>query len=115
MCCLMKTKKKSKITVELEEGEENRKSQVCIDIWEVDEKTPETGGTIVRPVHAQTRESSTPKVLMIQKERQYPSPNLAFGEDMRSFNRSFENKSPQDYSPERSSIALRQLAIVTSA
>ena len=38
--------KKSKFTVELEEREENGKSRVRIDIWEVDEQTPETNRTI---------------------------------------------------------------------
>ena len=71
--------KKSKFTVELEECEENGKSRVRIDIWEVDEKTPEIDGTIVQLVHAQTRDSSTPKGPMTQRNRQYPSPHLTFG------------------------------------
>ena len=108
--------KKSKFTVELVERDENGKSRVRIDIWEVDEKTPEndgtigvsvseevdemtpeTDGTIGQSVHALTRDSSTPRVPMIQKERQYPSPRLTFGDDTRTFNRSLENKTPPDY------------------
>ena len=38
--------KKSKFTVEFEEREEKGKSRVRIDIWEIDEKTPENDGTI---------------------------------------------------------------------
>ena len=38
--------KKSKFTVEFEERDGNRKSSVRIDIWEIDEKTPENDGTI---------------------------------------------------------------------
>ena len=34
---------------------------------------------------------------MIQRDRQYPSPHLTFGENMRSCDRSPQNKSPPDY------------------
>ena len=50
-------------------------------------------------VHALTRDSSTPRVSMIQKERQYPSPRLTFGDDTCTFNRFLESKTPPDYGP----------------
>ena len=49
--------KKSKFTVEFKESEENGKSRVRIDIWEVDEKTPVNDGTIGQSVQALTRDS----------------------------------------------------------
>ena len=83
-----KEEKKSKFTVELEEREENGKSRVRIDIWVADEQTPETDRSIGQSVHALTKDSLTPKGPMTQRDRQYQSPHLMFGEDMRSCNRS---------------------------
>ena len=36
---------------------------------------------------------------MTQSDRQYPSPHLTFGEDMRSCNRSTQDKNPSDFGP----------------
>ena len=36
---------------------------------------------------------------MIERDQQYPSPNLTFREDMRSYNRSTQDKTPPDYGP----------------
>ena len=44
-----------------------------------------------------TRDFSTPKGPTIQRDRQYPSPHLTFGENMRSCDRSAQNTSPPDY------------------
>ena len=112
---LLNTKegKKSKFAVELQEREENGKSRVRIDIWEVDERTLETDKIIGQSVHALTGDSSTPKGPIIQRDRQYPSPHLTFGEDMRSCNRSLKINSRQITGSGKSFIVLHQLAIVT--
>ena len=108
--------KKSKFTVELEEHEENGKSRVRIDIWEVDEKTPEIYETVIQPVHAQTRDSSTPKGPVISKETDSTRhPILRSGKICVHLTGPRKIKPRQPKGPRKNFIVLHQLAIVTKA
>ena len=105
--------KKSKFTVELEEREENEKSRVRIDIREADEKTLENDGMIIQPVHAQTRDSSTPKGTVIERDQQYPSPILRSGKICVHVTGPLKIKPRQTTGPGKNLIVLHQFAIVT--